>query len=87
MLFLKPSLIEIRHSSTVAAHRLFFSNDGVKIPDEIRDSILKQTISTKDVGGLGLMLVRKLVEAHGWSIKLDNGPNTTFIIQIPLSET
>jgi len=83
----KPSLIEIRHSSTVAAHRLFFSNDGVKIPDEIRDSILKQKISTKDVGGLGLMIVRKLVEAHGWSIKLDNGPNTTFIIQIPLSET
>ena len=82
-----PSLIEIRNTGTSTSHGLAISNDGNQIPEEIQEVILRKSITTKDEGGLGLMIVRKLVEAHGWSIILGNGPDTTFIIRIPLSET
>ncbi len=60
---------------------LYISNNGVPIPFEIREKIFAKNFSTKLGGrGLGLAIVRKLVEAHGWRIRLTSASNTTFKI-------
>ncbi|MGB8145678.1 MAG: CHASE domain-containing protein [Chromatiaceae bacterium] len=53
-------------------------DDGPGIPPEFQDKIflMFQTLSVKDYGantGIGLALVKKLVEEHGGTIRLDDG--------------
>ncbi len=79
----KPNRIEIRTKSHPHYHDIFVVNDGIPIPNDLRDSILETSLSTKTHGGLGLMIVKKLVEAHGWSIRLENSQETRFRIRIP----
>ncbi len=72
--------------------RLEISDNGVGIPDEHKDEIFKrfyrvgaeETRSTKG-SGLGLFIVKKLVEMHKGSIKVeDNHPQgSTFIVEMP----
>ena len=62
---------------------LYISNDGEQIPDEKRLNLLTTpTTFRRQKTGLGLKIVRKLVEAHGWKIVLSPGVSTTFIIQL-----
>ncbi len=80
----KPSTIEIRVVIKRTYVYLRIINDGELIPDNIRKNILKKAFSSrKGGGGLGLMIVKKLVEAHDWSIELENTKKTTFRIRIP----
>ncbi|MFX0171802.1 MAG: sensor histidine kinase [Candidatus Hodarchaeota archaeon] len=63
---------------------LTITNDGKQIPEEIRKKIFARGFSTKENGkGLGLYIVKKLIEAHGWKIDLDFSGKTTFKILIP----
>ncbi len=78
-----PTKIEIRVDSHPTYHDLIIRNDGDPIPFEIRHKILESSSSTKDHGGLGLMIVKKLVHAHGWSISLEESENPAFRIRIP----
>ena len=79
-----PTLIEARVNTTSQTHSISIRNNGKAIPKEIMDVLLTKTFTTKDVGGLGLMIVRKLVEGHGWSIELEEDSITTFTIHIPI---
>jgi signal transduction histidine kinase len=81
-----PALVEIRLNETIPAYQISIRNNGNPIPQDIREILLDKRFSTKDVGGLGLMIVRKLVEGHGWTIELDEGPATSFTIRIPKEE-
>jgi signal transduction histidine kinase len=61
-------------------------NDGVQIPSEYRSKVFDKGFTTigEDGGlGWGLAIAKKIVEAHGWTIRLVDTPATTFIIQIP----
>ncbi|MFW9919218.1 MAG: PAS domain S-box protein [Candidatus Thorarchaeota archaeon] len=78
-----PSKIWIKISSEKTLHNLFIINNGRPIPDEVCKSILEKSSSTKKHGGLGLMIVKKLVEAHGWKIALDDAQHPSFKITIP----
>jgi signal transduction histidine kinase len=54
-------------------------DDGPGIPSEYRDKVFMmfQTLKVKDYGrdtGIGLALVKKLVEEHGGAVSLDSGP-------------
>jgi signal transduction histidine kinase len=54
-------------------------DDGPGIPEEYRDKVFMmfQTLKVKDFGGdtgIGLALVKKLVEEHGGTITLESGP-------------
>jgi PAS domain S-box-containing protein len=82
----KPTLVESRINTTALAYIISIRNNGTPIPKEIREVLLDRTFTTKDVGGLGLMIVRKLVEGHGWTIELNEDPITTFSIHIPREE-
>jgi signal transduction histidine kinase len=66
-----------------------FVDDGAGVPDEIRSQIFDPFFTTKDVGkgtGLGLDVVRKIVEKHEGRIELNSKPgNTEFKLIFPLN--
>jgi len=52
----------------------FVEDDGVGIPEADRDRIFDIGYSGDDSGsGFGLGIVRRIAEAHGWSIDVSNG--------------
>lgn len=79
----KPSEIQISQQDVFNGMNLLITNDGIPIPPEHRSKIFHQRFSTKKGGGLGLAIAKKLVEAHGWHIHLEDAPKTTFCIFIP----
>ena len=51
------------------ADGLYVEDDGVGIPDDERVSVLEHGDSTAADGlGLGMSIVKTIVEAHGWAI-------------------
>ena len=54
-------------------------NDGIPIPDDQRLRIFKSRHTTKEGHfGLGLGVVKRLVDFHGWKITLENNEQTTY---------
>jgi signal transduction histidine kinase len=65
-------------------------DNGIGIPDEVRDRIFEPFFTTRDPGegtGLGLPLVYTIVKEHGGSIRVDSTPGkgTRVRISLPLS--
>jgi signal transduction histidine kinase len=64
-------------------------DNGPGIPPEIRDQIFDPFFTTKDVGkgtGLGLDIVRRLVDRHNGDIEVQSRPGRTeFIVSLPLA--
>ncbi len=49
----------------------YVEDDGVGIPEADRDRAFQLSYSTRESGtGVGLSLVRQVVEAHGWSLSV-----------------
>lgn len=68
------------------------SDEGVGIPEEIRDSIFDPFFSTKEIGkgtGLGLSISYGIVRDHGGDILLQSvrGQGTTFKVVLPRDGT
>jgi len=65
-------------------------DDGPGIPDGIRERIFDPFFTTKPVGegtGLGLDIVRRLVNRHSGSIEVDSKPGrTAFRVTLPASQ-
>ncbi len=82
---LQEKAIEITASETESRYVIKFQDSGNGIPKEFQDLIFNAFFTTKDRGvgsGLGLSLCRKILEAHGGSLAIDNNAkNTTFIIE------
>ncbi len=73
--------IELKREDSLWGTSILVINDGTTISDDVREKIFLRGFSTKTGGrGLGLYIVRKLVEVHGWKISLDDTPKTTFRI-------
>ncbi len=70
--------------------RLFIqvSDDGIGIPEHVRQNLFTKFYSTKGSKGtgLGLVVTRKIIEEHGGTIKVESTPGkgTTFFIEVPL---
>jgi two-component system, sporulation sensor kinase E len=65
------------------------SDTGVGIPEEQLNRIFEPFFTTKKKGsGLGLMIVQRIIRAHGGRIDLESKPGkgTTFRIWLPLHE-
>jgi signal transduction histidine kinase len=73
-------------SSDGSAAVLTVSDSGPGIPDDDRDRIWDLFFSTKQNGlGLGLYVVRSVVEAHGGSATVEAAqPGTRFAIRLPI---
>jgi signal transduction histidine kinase len=65
---------------------LTFANDGPPVSDEVLPKLFTPFVSSKADGhGIGLALVRKLVEAHGGEISCENtGEGVIFRIEVPI---
>ncbi len=69
--------------------RVSISNNGPEIPEEIREKIFQPNFTTKKLGldfglGLGLSIVRRVVDSYNGTIELTSSPElTTFTINIP----
>ncbi len=66
------------------------SDNGIGIPEELREKIFQPNFSTKTSGtGLGLAIAAKSVEDLGGSIEFDTreGEGTTFRIRLPIAES
>jgi PAS domain S-box-containing protein len=62
---------------------------GAGIPDEVRDRLFDQFFTTKAKGlGMGLAIVRSIVEAHGGTIDVENlaGGGARFYFILPISQ-
>lgn len=75
---------------TVSAHPknlyIHISNNGEKIPRDIRNQIFARFFTTKDVGkgmGIGLSVSKGIVENHRGSLELLDTELTTFSIKLP----
>jgi PAS domain S-box-containing protein len=54
------------------AEGLYIEDDGVGIPEDERDEVLEHGYSTASNGtGLGMSIVKTVVDAHGWEITVD----------------
>ena len=52
----------------------FVEDDGLGIPPEQREKVLKAGYSSDEEGtGLGLSIVKTIADAHGWSLSLAEG--------------
>ena len=79
----QPDKIEISAKITDRIIFLMFSNDGTPVQSDLRNKLLKPDISHEEAGrGKGLQIIKKITEAHGWKISLEQS-GKTFIIAIP----
>ena len=51
----------------------FVEDDGPGIPAADREQIFESEYTTGDGTGLGLRIVRDIVDAHGWDISVRDG--------------
>ncbi|MFW9786466.1 MAG: PAS domain S-box protein [Candidatus Thorarchaeota archaeon] len=83
----QPNRIEVTSTKKNQTFLIRVINDGKTIPDALRSKIFLRGFTTSKNGqGFGLAIVRRLVEAHGWTIQLLGDGTTTFEIQIPLQD-
>ncbi len=82
--------IEVRVSSSDAMAQLSVRDHGIGIPREDQARIFERftrAVSDRHFGGLGLGLFvsRKIVEAHGGTIRVESEPGkgATFIVELP----
>jgi signal transduction histidine kinase len=86
----KPITISVSCHGSVA--RIAVSDHGIGIPPEEQARIFEKferAVSERHYGGfgLGLWVVRQIVEAHGGSIHVasEAGQGSTFVVELPLS--
>ncbi|MHA1397346.1 MAG: PAS domain S-box protein, partial [Candidatus Heimdallarchaeaceae archaeon] len=81
----KPKLIEVRCVFKKDKCIISFINDGDKPNQKLVNKALNATFSTKEIANLhGLMIVKKIVEAHNWEIKYNfKMKKTCFDLIIP----
>jgi signal transduction histidine kinase len=83
---LSEKAIEINIEDKGDMIRIIFKDSGEGIPKDIQDKIFNAFFTTKERGvgsGLGLSLCRKIIEAHGGSLSIDNtAAHTTFYIDL-----
>lgn len=65
--------------------RLVYEDNGIGISYENKLKIFKQGFSTGNSTGLGLFLIKKIVDAYGWTITEEGqiGTGVKFVISIP----
>jgi PAS domain S-box-containing protein len=83
----KVTEIKLHYRIDSKGTKLFYEDNGVGIPKANKDRIFADGFTTGHGSGLGLKLVRKMIEAYGWNIQEDGeeGKGARFIIIIPHS--
>ncbi len=84
--------ISVSSETTSKGVDLIVSDSGVGMPPEVSSKLFDDSIRSSTLGtqgekgsGLGIGIVKKIVDAHGFDIKVESekGKGTSFIISIP----
>jgi two-component system, NtrC family, nitrogen regulation sensor histidine kinase NtrY len=78
--------ITIRIEPGTEHHQIHVEDNGCGIPDDMKSKIFTPSFSTKTEGmGMGLAIVRSIVEAHGGSIGFESteGSGSRFSLKLP----
>jgi signal transduction histidine kinase len=80
-------VITVATKSTIDSASIIFKDNGLGIPDSIKEKIFEPFMShgKKEGTGLGLSITKKIVEDHGGTISVESdiGEGATFIITLP----
>ncbi|MGB0376370.1 MAG: sensor histidine kinase [Flavobacteriaceae bacterium] len=80
--------IQVRIEAQVRSVVVSIADNGVGVPDEVKEKIFDPKFTTKTRGmGLGLGIVKNIIELHQGNIRYTTQANrgTTFIITMPLN--
>jgi signal transduction histidine kinase len=66
--------------------KLFYEDNGIGIPEANKQKLFHKGFTTGKSTGLGLFLIKKMVEVYGWNIVEEGEPGkgVKFIITIPM---
>ena len=81
----KASRIEVDIQKSENGVRIRIADDGKGIPVDVMDKISEEGFTTGSGSGLGLYIVKKLVESFGGSIKVERSVprGTVFVLEFP----
>ncbi|MFX0021027.1 MAG: sensor histidine kinase [Candidatus Hermodarchaeota archaeon] len=80
----KPKEIKLTSDLSDSSSFIIIENDGKPISGDIIEKFQDSNYSIDfNLRGLGLKIVKRIIEAHNWKITIKNNPITTFIIIIP----
>jgi len=81
----KVTQIRLHYNIEVDGVKLFYEDDGVGIPDANKPKLFDAGLATGKGAGLGLSLVKKMMDVYGWTIQEtgEPGKGAQFIITIP----
>ncbi|HIJ56256.1 MAG TPA: two-component sensor histidine kinase [Deltaproteobacteria bacterium] len=81
--------VHIEVDSTGGKVHITFMDNGTGIPHDVLEKIWEPFFTTKDFGtGLGLGIVKNIVESHGGNVQMDNRPEggARVSIELPVNQ-
>ncbi len=83
----KVTQIRLHYTKEDDEVKLFYEDNGIGISETNKPKLFHEGFSTGKSTGLGLFLIKKLVEAYGWTIieKGEPGKGAKFVITVPTS--
>ena len=81
--------VQIEVDSTDGSVQITFLDNGIGIPHDVLEKIWEPFFTTKDFGtGLGLGIVKNIVESHGGNIQMGNRPEggASVFIEFPVKQ-
>jgi signal transduction histidine kinase len=81
----KVTQIHLHYTKDEKAAKLLYEDNGVGVPKADKPKIFELGFTTGKGSGLGLSLVKKMVEVYGWTISEEGQPDkgAKFVITIP----
>jgi two-component system, NtrC family, nitrogen regulation sensor histidine kinase NtrY len=83
----RQGIIDIRLVKTKEIAQIVIKDNGIGIPDSMKDNVFEPNFTTKTSGtGLGLAICASLLESFNGTIYFETVPNegTTFFVELPL---
>ncbi|SNR32872.1 sensor histidine kinase [Halorubrum vacuolatum] len=57
---------------------MYVADDGPGIPSDVRESVFESGFSTAGSSGIGLAIVARVAEGHGWTVEVDSDGGAIF---------
>jgi signal transduction histidine kinase len=77
--------IRLHYTKEDGGVKLFYEDNGVGVPEANKSKLFEVGFTTGKGSGLGLYLVKKMMDVYGWEIEENGEPGkgAKFVITIP----